>query len=169
MPSGSGTRSRARAASKTTSRSARVTTRPRDWRSSPDTTGALRPGSSKQTGTAAAVDHYARGGEQTCLDEGAALGYSVRLRDIVPLHIEQAVSSAGVSDPALDGAVGDARDLDLADESAGAVLLLGPLYHLPEGADRARSLAEARRVPRPGGVLFAAAISRWSRAWPPRS
>jgi SAM-dependent methyltransferase len=44
------------------------------------------------------------------------------------------------------------------------VLLLGPLYHLVEAADRATALAEARRVLRPGGVLLAAAISRFASA-----
>jgi hypothetical protein len=42
------------------------------------------------------------------------------------------------------------------------VLLLGPLYHLPERADRITVLEEARRVCRPGGVIIAAAISRFA-------
>jgi hypothetical protein len=42
------------------------------------------------------------------------------------------------------------------------VLLLGPLYHLTERADRLQALAEARRVLRPGGVVAAAAISRFA-------
>ena len=42
------------------------------------------------------------------------------------------------------------------------MLLLGPLYHLTARADRLRALAEARRVLRPGGFLFAAAISRFA-------
>lgn len=58
--------------------------------------------------------------------------------------------------------VGDARNLEHADETADAVLLFGPLYHLTERADRMRALAEARRVLRPGGVLFAYAISRYA-------
>src|SRR5262249_44807617 len=58
--------------------------------------------------------------------------------------------------------VGDARDLDLEDASADAVLLLGPLYHLRRREDRIRALREARRVVRPGGQVFAAAISRWA-------
>lgn len=45
-----------------------------------------------------------------------------------------------------------------------AVLLLGPLYHLTTAVDRALALAEATRVLKPGGVLFAAAISRWASA-----
>src|SRR4029079_14002228 len=58
--------------------------------------------------------------------------------------------------------VGDARALPLSDASADAVLLIGPLYHLPERADRLRALVEARRVCRPGGVIIAAAISRFA-------
>jgi ubiquinone/menaquinone biosynthesis C-methylase UbiE len=42
------------------------------------------------------------------------------------------------------------------------VLLLGPLYHLPERKERLTALREARRVLRPGGRLFAAAISRFA-------
>ena len=60
--------------------------------------------------------------------------------------------------------MGDARALDFSDQSADIVLLLGPLYHLTEAADRARALSEARRVLKPGGRLFAAAISRWASA-----
>jgi SAM-dependent methyltransferase len=44
------------------------------------------------------------------------------------------------------------------------VLLLGPLYHLTDTAHRAKALDEAARVLRPGGLLFAAAISRWASA-----
>jgi ubiquinone/menaquinone biosynthesis C-methylase UbiE len=84
------------------------------------------------------------------------LGYRVHLLDPVDLHVAQA-REAGVS-----AARGDARSLPFDDASADAVLLLGPLYHLPETEDRARALAEARRVLRPGGVLAAAAITRFA-------
>src|SRR6185436_3267742 len=59
-------------------------------------------------------------------------GYRVHLVDPVPLHVEQAREAARVlPGGALAGAeVGDARALNLADSSADAVLLLGPLYHL---------------------------------------
>ena len=82
-------------------------------------------------------------------------GYAVELVDPVPLHVAQASELAGVT-----ARVGDARALDLPDGSVDVVLLLGPLYHLPEAADRRRALAEARRVARPGGPVVAATINR---------
>jgi ubiquinone/menaquinone biosynthesis C-methylase UbiE len=84
-------------------------------------------------------------------------GYDVELVDPVELHVEQA-QTAGVSTARL----GDARELPFGDESADAVLLLGPLYHLPEAGDRRHALDEARRVLHPGGRLAAAAISRFA-------
>ena len=94
----------------------------------------------------------------------AELGYRVHLLDPVALHIEQArAESVGRPGRTLASAdVGDARALQLPDESVDAVLLLGPLYHLPERDDRLQALAEARRVCRHGGVVIAAAISRFA-------
>jgi SAM-dependent methyltransferase len=94
----------------------------------------------------------------------AAEGYEVHLLDPVALHVEQArAASEGQPDaPLASVAVGDARELPFADESADAVLMLGPLYHLTEAADRARALREARRTLRPGGLLAAAAITRFA-------
>jgi len=87
----------------------------------------------------------------------AGLGYEVSLLDPIELHVRQA-REAGVERAAL----GDARALPFGDASADAVLLLGPLYHLPDAGDRRRALVEAWRVLRPGGVLAAAAISRFA-------
>ena len=94
----------------------------------------------------------------------AERGYDVHLLDPVALHIEQArADAAGRGGVALASAqVGDARAVRLPDASADAVLLLGPLYHLPERADRILALSEAGRVCRPGGVIIAAAISRFA-------
>ncbi|GAA1143540.1 SAM-dependent methyltransferase [Kitasatospora gansuensis] len=84
-------------------------------------------------------------------------GHHVRLVDPVALHVEQASKLPGV-----EAVLGDARELDAADGSADVVLLLGPLYHLTECADRVRALAEARRVVRPGGLVVAATINRFA-------
>jgi SAM-dependent methyltransferase len=83
-------------------------------------------------------------------------GHAVRLVEPVPLHVEQA-TAAGV-----DAELGDARSLTQPDASADVVLLLGPLYHLLDASDRDLALREAHRVLRPGGRLFAAAISRFA-------
>jgi len=91
----------------------------------------------------------------------AGLGYRVVHRDLVPLHVGQVTSAAATAAVSVDSAVGDARDLDLADASADAVLLLGPLYHLDRD-DRIRALREAGRVVRPGGPVLGAAITRWA-------
>jgi SAM-dependent methyltransferase len=86
----------------------------------------------------------------------AERGCDVLLVDPVPLHVEQARARA------LCAEIGDARSLSQPDGSADVVLLMGPLYHLTEAADRERSLGEARRVLRPGGLLIAAAIGRYA-------
>jgi SAM-dependent methyltransferase len=57
---------------------------------------------------------------------------------------------------------GDARELDEPTGSVDVVLLLGPLYHLTEAADRLGALGEAHRVLRSGGLLFSAGISRYA-------
>lgn len=86
-------------------------------------------------------------------------GHRVVHRDVVASHVADVRGRYG---DRVDSAVGDARSLDLADASVDVVLLLGPLYHLVDGADRGRALQEAARVVRPGGTVHAAAISRWS-------
>lgn len=95
----------------------------------------------------------------------ADAGYTVHLVDAAPRLVGEARRrSAAVERPLASCEVGDARALDLADQSADVLLLLGPLYHLTDASDRVRALGEARRVLRPGGVLFAAAISRYASA-----
>src|SRR5262249_60891206 len=80
---------------------------------------------------------------------------------LMPRHVEQVPADAAGLE-CVRPAVGDARDLDLPDASADAVLLLGPLYHLTDRADRIRALRECARIVRPGGAVFAAVISRWA-------
>lgn len=117
------------------------------------------------------IDRWLGGPPAVVLDVGggpgayaswlAGRGYEVHLVDPVPELVEQARQ--------LDGriascSVGDARVLDQKDQSADCVLLLGPLYHLIEASERQRALREAHRVLVPGGLLFAAAISRFASA-----
>lgn len=91
-------------------------------------------------------------------------GHDVHLVDVVPDHVREATNAARALARGFTAAVGDARALDAAEASTDVCLLLGPLYHLPEAADRAAALQEAFRVTRPGGLVAAAAISRF--AWP---
>ncbi len=94
----------------------------------------------------------------------ARLGYAVHLIDALPLHVELArqASAAQPDAPITSISLGDARRLDWPEESADAALLMGPLYHLTEHADRIMALSEARRVLRPGGVTLAVGISRFA-------
>jgi len=86
-------------------------------------------------------------------------GYSVRLIDATPLHVAQAARRAKERFEAREG---DATELMEPDEAYDVVLLLGPLYHLHHREDRLAALREARRVLLPGGLLAAAAISRFA-------
>ena len=93
----------------------------------------------------------------------AQQGYAVHLIDAMERHVEQARARAVASGVILASIrQGDARRLDVPSNEADAVLLLGPLYHLIEASDRRQALAEAFRILRPGGILFAAGISRFA-------
>jgi ubiquinone/menaquinone biosynthesis C-methylase UbiE len=121
------------------------------------------------------IERYAARPPATVLDVGGAAGayalwlaeagYTVHLVDAAPRLVAEAERrSAGRARPLATCRVGDARSLGFPDSSVDIVLLLGPLYHLTDAADRARALDEARRVLKPGGRLFAAAISRFASA-----
>lgn len=84
-------------------------------------------------------------------------GNDVHLIDPVALHVEQASALPGVT-----ASVGDARELSRPDRSADVTLLLGPLYHLTDRADRLCALNEATRVTRDGGMVAVAGISRFA-------
>jgi ubiquinone/menaquinone biosynthesis C-methylase UbiE len=94
----------------------------------------------------------------------ASLGYQVHVIDPVPKHVGQAraASARQPTHPLASAEIGDARCLPHADSTTEAVLLLGPLYHLTNRDDRLAALREARRVLRPGGLLWGAAISHFA-------
>jgi ubiquinone/menaquinone biosynthesis C-methylase UbiE len=120
------------------------------------------------------LDRYLPPSPAVILDVGGAegayalplclAGYTVHLLDAVESHVDaaRAASIKQAAAPLPSATVGDARALPYDDASADAVLLLGPLYHLIEANDRALALAEAHRVLRSGGILLAAAISRFA-------
>jgi SAM-dependent methyltransferase len=87
----------------------------------------------------------------------AEAGYTVHVVDPVQSHVAASGALAGVT-----AAVGDARNLPEEAACADAVLLLGPLYHLPDRTDRVQAWREAVRVTRPGGVVAGAVISRFA-------
>jgi ubiquinone/menaquinone biosynthesis C-methylase UbiE len=119
------------------------------------------------------IERHVPAAPSTVLDVGGAAGayafwladrgYSVHLVDAVPRLVEEARRrNEGARRPLASFQVADAGELPVDDDVAEVVLLLGPLYHLVEAADRQQALREAARVLKPGGVLFAAAISRWA-------
>lgn len=61
-------------------------------------------------------------------------------------------------------AVADARSLPVKDSSCDVLLLMGPLYHLIDKSERLQALKEAYRALRPGGLLIATGISKFSSA-----
>ncbi|MGE5560614.1 MAG: class I SAM-dependent methyltransferase [Chloroflexota bacterium] len=73
----------------------------------------------------------------------------------------QKAAEAGVS--LVDCVQGNALDLSrYGDGSFDVVLLMGPLYHLLQPESRDQAMREALRVLRPGGLLFAAFITRYA-------
>ncbi len=103
------------------------------------------------------------GGPGRYTDHLLSLGHHVVHRDLVASHVEAVRTRHRPGTPSgdrLDAAVGDARHLDLPDSSVDVILLLGPLYHLPDVDDRRAAITEAVRVVRPGGLVVGAAISR---------
>ena len=89
----------------------------------------------------------------------AGSGYRVRLFDPVPRHVAEA---SRLAQGRFGAELAEARSLPCESASADAVLLFGPLYHLPGRDERLAALAEAVRVCRPGGLVACAAITPWA-------
>ncbi|OBZ12095.1 methylase [Bacillus sp. FJAT-27264] len=94
----------------------------------------------------------------------ADLGHEVHMFELAPKAVEyaRAVQESGQTLPIHTIEVADARSIARPDNSADFVLLMGPLYHLPEREDRIAALHEAKRVLKPGGIIVVSAISRFS-------
>lgn len=94
----------------------------------------------------------------------ASLGYEVHLFDLSETNIRMSAELADeYPGTALAAAeVGDARSIPRPDASADAILLMGPLYHIEEKSERIAALLESRRLLKPGGLLFTAAITPYA-------
>lgn len=92
------------------------------------------------------------------------LGYSVTLLDLSANCLAFARTKAAEAGVSLVETIhGNALDLGaLPADSCDAVLLMGPMYHLQAEADRIQALREARRVLKPGCLLFVAFITRYA-------
>ena len=80
-------------------------------------------------------------------------GYRVKAVELVRRNIEVFKKR----DPRADVVQGDARSMPLiADGVADITLLLGPLYHLFGDEEKLKALLEAKRITKPGGLIFVA-------------
>jgi S-adenosylmethionine-dependent methyltransferase len=95
--------------------------------------------------------------------ELAKRGYTVTAVDLSAVLIEECrkrIAAEGL-EKRVRLVVADARNLgEVTETGFDAVLLMGPLYHLIEEADRKAALKEASTRLRSGGVIFSAFLSR---------
>jgi S-adenosylmethionine-dependent methyltransferase len=91
-------------------------------------------------------------------------GYDVTLLDLSAGNLALAGEKAAEAGVQLAGMrQADALDLSfIPDGEFDAVLLMGPLYHLLTIRERLQAVMEAERVLKPGGLIFAAFITRFA-------
>ncbi|MDB5025252.1 MAG: class SAM-dependent methyltransferase [Mucilaginibacter sp.] len=94
----------------------------------------------------------------------AGLGHRVYLIDPVEKHIKQANKRSARARKPFKSVLGESRKLGLEDNFADVVILHGPLYHLQLKQDRIRSIAEAKRVLKPKGIVLGFAINHSASA-----
>lgn len=91
-------------------------------------------------------------------------GYRVTLVDLSCNNLELAKKKATEAGVVLDAFIhANALDLITFPEAAfEAALLMGPLYHLHKLEERQATLQQARRLLKPGGLIFATFITRFA-------
>ena len=86
----------------------------------------------------------------------AKAGYRVTAVELVASNLEKLKAKLDGSEP-LTALQGNALDLSaLPDAAFDLTMLLGPMYHLYDEADRRQAMAEAVRVTKPGGHILVA-------------
>ena len=93
-----------------------------------------------------------------------SLGYEVHLFDLSETNI---ATSSELSEryPGYSlhrAEVCDARCVPRTDQTADAILLMGPLYHITDYKERISALTECHRLLKEEGILFAAALTPYS-------
>lgn len=93
----------------------------------------------------------------------AGLGCRVTLVDLSPGNVALAAERAAEAGVEITALAGDARQAQaLVQGPFDHVLLMGPLYHLQQQADRDAVAAACLRLLKPGGLLFASFISSYA-------
>ena len=95
--------------------------------------------------------------------ELSSMGCDMTLVDLSQGNVDFAANAAREKGVSLTAVRANACDLSMfEDDSFDHVLLMGPLYHLLEDADREQAIREAVRCLKPGGKLFAHFISQYA-------
>jgi len=121
------------------------------------------------------IDRYVKHGDRV-LDIGggpgrysfylAEKGCDVTLFDLSDENVKFASERAVEQGLNIKTVCGDACEVDkLVNGQFDHVLLMGPLYHLPNEADRVKTVNAALGLLKPGGVLFSAFISSYASVW----
>lgn len=94
----------------------------------------------------------------------ASLGYEVHLFDLSETNIKlsKELAKEYPTCSLSSSEVGDARNIPRVDNSADAVLLMGPLYHITDYDERIKAIKESFRLLKNDGVIFTAALTPYS-------